>query len=107
MLKVEQYILIEIVKLMPRFGIDYALFEVENPFITSATLYNWAAGRTKPRAKKYALVIGALKTKYRDKYNTMIKLIEEQNKDTIKNMIEEELQSAACYVAEYKVGMYD
>ena len=95
MLKVEQYILIEIVKLMPKFGIDYSLFEYENPFITSATLYNWAGGRTKPRARKYSLVMDALKTKYSEKYNQMIKIVEEQNGQTIENMLRDELEQAA------------
>lgn len=76
MLKIEQQILIDIVKLMPKYGIDYCLFECENPFVTSRTLYNWAGERTKPRPRKYSLVMSALKTKYSDKYNKMICVIE-------------------------------
>lgn len=80
---------------MPKFGIDYCLFELENPFITAATLYNWAGGRTKPRARKYGLVMQALKTKYADKYKKMIEIIEKQNGETIENMLREELNKAA------------
>lgn len=91
MSELEIYVLREVVKLMPQFGLDYSVFEYEtDKIITSATLYNWAQEKTVPQPKKYNVFMYVLKTQYREIYDKIIKAIETKNNCSISDMFDKE-----------------
>lgn len=87
MLEFELYLLKEILKLMPRFGLSFEKFQHDTGIVTSQTLYNWLFGRCKPHRRKYNEFRAVLKERYRDEYNAIIKIIDEANGNKLKNML--------------------
>ena len=89
----EQNSLIYIIKQLPRMNISFEKIERDLHFVTAATLYNYASGRTKPKKKKFAFLVNALREKYPYEYDCAKAKFEKENGMTIKEMIEEELRS--------------
>lgn len=93
MYQAEQQSLIYIIRQLPKMHISFERIERDLHFITAATLYNYASGRTKPKKKKFQFLVNALREKYPYEYDCAKANFERENGKTIKEMIEEELRS--------------
>lgn len=102
MLDVELYILRQILKLMPRFGITFERFEKETGNITSRTLYNWSRSTTIPHRKKFIWFRECLREKYPREYQAIISIINEANKEKIDNIMREEMAELTNNISPYR-----
>ena len=91
MYQVEQEALVFIIKQVPRMNIPFEKIEHDLHFITAKTLYNYVAGRTKPKCKKYSFLKEALHEHYPYEYDCAKAKFEREHGKSIKELIAEEV----------------
>ena len=89
----EQKALVYIIEQLPKMNISFEKIERDLHFITAKTLYNYVAGRTKPKCKKYYFLIHALHERYPYEYDCAKAKYERENGKTIRELIAEEVMS--------------
>lgn len=90
MLLDEKYILIEVIKKMPKYGISYRRFEYENKgVITEKSLQNYVRGKSNMTNTKYELILETLKNRYKYEYRCiMAEILKEHNVESIDKLLE-------------------
>ena len=89
----EQKALVYIIEQLPKMNISFEQIESDLVFVTAKTLYNYVAGRTKPKGKKYSFLTYALHKRYPYEYNCAKAKFERENGKTIDELIAEEVMS--------------
>ena len=89
----EQNALIYIIGQLPKMNIPFEKIERDLHFITAKTLYNYVAGRTRPKGKKYSFLTYALHERYPYEYDCAKARFEKENGKTLKELIAEEVLS--------------
>lgn len=89
----EQDALIYIIKQLPKMRISYEKIEKDLKFVTAATLYNYASGRTKPKCKKFYYLVNALREKYPYEYDCAKAKFEKEKGKSIKELIAAEMSA--------------
>ena len=89
----EQNALIYIIKQFPKMDISYEQIEHDLHYITAKTLYNYAAGRTKPKCKKFSFLKRSLHERYPYEYNCAKAEYERACGRTVREQIEEEMRT--------------
>ena len=87
----EQNALVFIIKELPKMNIPFEKIERDLHFITAKTLYNYIAGRTKPKCKKFSSLTQALHERYPYEYECAKAKFERENGKTLKELIAEEI----------------
>lgn len=104
MLDIEKDIFRDIIREFPKVGLSYDGFERQHQFITSATLRNYANGKTSPSEKRYRYVLNCLKQDHNLMFRIMVSNIEQNRGKNIEDMIKDSLYDAnKDGIAIYKV----